>query len=379
MMRAVRALALVLCAVCIMQMLLLPLCPAVLADGGMIGLSDVLVYGPGQNAIIAWDGEREILILSINVYAESETTALHVVPLPAEPDSIEQGDFKSFEHLAGLLQERLASREPWFDCSHHFEGDGDSGVDIVFHEKIGAHDIWVSRATDAAELIEWADYFLAQNKIQHQVSSPELEEVAAEYIDEGIEHFVFDLIDLGPEQESVEPIVYQFRSDTLYYPLKISSIIPGNSAISLFLLTPDCLADVEGLPESYWHSESGRWEPVAVRLAQQDDLPVQFELGRGDLESVDQRVADLLGDHAWLSLLQSFRGGYVDIGSRNFVPLAALEEDVSISRTSFVQRSEHGGTAVWVWVLVGLAGALVALSMVMLLYVNIGSRRKAHR
>ena len=66
--------------------------PMVLADRGMVPITDVTVYGPGQKAIIAWDGKEEILILSTDVRASSDSQVLELLPLPSKPQ-IEKGDF----------------------------------------------------------------------------------------------------------------------------------------------------------------------------------------------------------------------------------------------------------------------------------------------
>src|SRR4030042_1700402 len=143
----------------------------------MMPIAATLIYEPGQKAIIGWNGTQEVLILSTDVYADSDTTALRIIPLPLEPQRIEQGDFQSFKRVAGLIRERFGHRSSLFACGGAKEG-GLDGVDIVFHEKIGSHDIWVARASDATEFIEWAEGFLAQNQIQHQISSPGLDSLA---------------------------------------------------------------------------------------------------------------------------------------------------------------------------------------------------------
>lgn len=364
-----RVLALILLATSILQLLLLPLYTPVLADGGIIPLSDILGYGPGQKAIIAWDGQQEILILSIDVYAEGQTKALHVVPLPAEPEKIEQGDFGSFERVAELIRDHVSYPRGWFNCGGGGEGS-DGGVDIVFHEKIGAHDILVAKATDAAEFINWAEDYLAVNQIQYQISSPELEAVVAEYIAEGIEFFVFDLIELSSDPESVEPIVYQFQSDALYYPLKISSIIPGYTEIRLFLLTPEPLADLDGLPESSWLEESRRHD-VGIAPAQWRGRPIQFEVDSKKLVSIDQRVAELFDTRAWLTYLVSYSGNVYDRAQA--IPLASLEEDVMITKASYGEAPEEipgSDPFIWGWVMVGIVGAIVAFLISYILYKN---------
>jgi len=342
-------------------LLFLSLPPPVLADGGMISISiaeHISIDEPGQKAIIAWDGQEEILILSTDVHAEGNTTALRVIPLPSQPDRIEQGDFNSFLRIRDLIYDRFRHRHTWLDCPGGKGGGDGEGVDIVFHEKIGAHDIWVAKATDVAGFVNWADDFLAQNEIHYQISSPELETLAAQYIDDGIQFFVFDLIELSPDQRSVEPIVYQFQSDTLYFPLKISSIIPGYTQISLFLLTPERLTDASQLPESQHSFDGAVEEKVGMKVARANGKQVQFELDEEELASIDPRLSELLAGHAWLTAVQSYNDLYDSSHPLfNQIPLESLDKDVKLPQASFKEAS-GGSTATWVWAVLGILGAI---------------------
>ncbi|MFC1999711.1 DUF2330 domain-containing protein [Chloroflexota bacterium] len=340
--------------------------PVVLADSGIIPVASVSVYEPGQKAIIGWDGEYEVLILSTDVSADDDTMALQILPLPSEPESIEQGTFDSFRRIADLIYDRYGNRNSWFDCKTS-KGAGGGGVDITFHEKIGAHDIWVAKATDAAEFVHWAEDFLARNQIQYQISSPELESVVAEYIAEDIEFFVFDLIEISPERESIEPIVYRFKSDTLYYPLKISSIASGWTEITLFLLTPWWLADFSQLFE-----EESEREKYGLTIAKANDRPIQFGLARGELESIDHRLSGLLPGNAWLTAIISCYYRYVPFYSVEdaAIPLASLDKDMKITEASFTEKTYNkSGFPLWAWVLIGIVGAILAYIVVGLLYV----------
>jgi len=361
-----RVSSLVLFAVGILQLLLLPLCTPVLADSGIIPVASVSVYEPGQKAIIGWDGEYEVLILSTDVSADDDTMALQILPLPSEPESIEQGTFDSFRRISDLIYDRYGHRNSWFDCLPG-EKAGDGGVDIVFHEKIGAHDIWVAKATDAAEFVHWAEDFLARNQIQYQISSPELESVIAEYIAEDIEFFVFDLIEISPERESIEPIVYRFKSDTLYYPLKISSIVSGWTEITLFLLTPWWLADFSQLPRSEF---GGREYGLAI--CRTGDEPIQFGLEGNEVESIDRKLSELLRGNAWLSAIVSYNsadlGSWVEMAMG--IPVASLDKDMKITEASFTEKTYNKSVfPLWAWVLIGIVGAILAYIVFGLLYV----------
>jgi hypothetical protein len=52
-------------------------------------IPNVNIYGPGQKAIVAWNGEVERLILSTDVYASASSTVLEFLPLPSQPTRIE--------------------------------------------------------------------------------------------------------------------------------------------------------------------------------------------------------------------------------------------------------------------------------------------------
>jgi len=70
-------------------------------DGGFIPFHDLSVYEPGQKAIIAWDGETEIMVLSVDMYSEFETKVLHMVPFPDEPE-VEMGNISIFEEVENV-------------------------------------------------------------------------------------------------------------------------------------------------------------------------------------------------------------------------------------------------------------------------------------
>jgi len=290
--------------------------PIALADRGMLPISDVSVYGPGQKAIIAWDGEAEILILSTDVSASGDSQVLELLPLPSEPQ-VEKGDFASFEQIDKLLEKHFPIH--WWDGFRKGElGPPGQGPEIIFHEKIGAHDITVVKAADSAELVRWAEEFLGQAGIEHEISSPKLESVVQSYIAQDINYFVFDLIEVTSEPKSIEPIVYRFDTDFLYYPLKISTLASGWTDINLFLLTPKPI-NLHWLPEG---SELPQGMEIGRFYDSSRTQPIRFKVNKEELASINPDIAKLLGDSAWLTAV-SYHGD-----------LAGLTRDLKIYRSS---------------------------------------------
>jgi hypothetical protein len=261
---------------------------SVYADRGMIPVSpEVSVYEPGQKAIVAWNGEEEILILSTDVTSSSETLVLELLPLPSEPE-VEAASFQSFEEIQTLI---------WYEGMNQFmypseDGARSGSVDVVFHEEIGAHNITVVRATDAGELVDWIENFLKDNGVDEVVSLGDFEPVVKDYMGRGFRYYVLDMITVTSDERSVDPILYRFNSDFLYYPLVITSPVPGETDIVLFLLTEGKVDDdYQPLQKAYYQ---GTERPK----------PIEFPLSKGDISKIHLTIGELFEDGAWLTVLK---------------------------------------------------------------------------
>lgn len=290
--------------------------PPALADRGMIPIEPgVSVYEPGQKAIIAWHEGMEVLILSTDVHSSSaaEAKVLEVLPLPSPPE-IEQGKFSSFETIQRLIYEHMplvADRKA-----------PPPGVEILFHEKIGAHELTVVRAVDYKEFVRWIKDFVGELRVTLPV---ELEAIIRDHLAGGINYFVFDIIDLPGEERSVEPLIYRFESPWPYFPLRISRVIPGETELRLFLITegrPQAMEGyIEPLEQAYYLLPSGK--PLS---------PIQFEVSAEELEAIDPGVGALFPGEAWLTAFV-YRGPLNSLVNDFVLPsgLPAVSAEIEIS------------------------------------------------
>lgn len=252
------------------------------ADRGMIPIdSGVSVYEPGQKAIIAWDGKEEILILSTDVVSSGETLVVELLPLPSNPKRVELASFKSFEEIHEMI----------WGIHRSLSTPKGEGVDIVFHEKIGSHDVTIVKAGDSSELVGWMRDFLRNSNITQEVSLQSFEQVVEDYMARGFRYYVLDLITVSPDQKSVEPILYWFNTSFLYYPLAITSPVGGNTKITLFLITEGAIQD-----EYYPLRLAGYQTPNGWK-------PIRAWLSNGELSKIDLRIGELLKGGAWMSVL----------------------------------------------------------------------------
>ena len=273
------------------------------ADWGMIPvIPGVSVYEPGQKAIIAWNGQKEILILTADVTSTVNTTVLQILPLPSNPRRIEEASLESFFIVEELIWYHMPPSYPWGPY-----GNETDEVRVVFHEKIGMHDITVVEAHSVSEFAEWMDEFLLKSGISQQVSLEEFDLVIEDYMLRGFHFYVLDLIELSSDQRSVEPILYEFDTSFLYYPLLITSPIGGDGKIILFLLT-------EGIVESgYYPLRKAQYYGPGILE------PIQFEVSNEELSLIDPSIGELFEDKAWMTAL-IYEG-----------PLDKLTEDILIT------------------------------------------------
>lgn len=268
------------------------------ADMGMVPPPDVWVYEPGQKAIIGFNGTDEVLILSVDLYASKNTTVLSILPLPSEPKA-EAGSFDSFVKVQQLLDEHDYLGRGMGPIVPMAAGEKAMSVEVLFHEQIGAHDITAVKTTSTDEFINWANGFLTGKGVNFQITSQEVKNAVADYIDRGLNYFVFDLTEISEYTTSREPVVYTFKSDSLYFPLKISSLSEGVTSINLFTITYDA---------------PGKANFTAINFID----PIQFTITSEDMLEIDERIADLF--HSTTHMTSTAYHGYLD----------ELDKDVNI-------------------------------------------------
>lgn len=264
------------------------------ANRGMIPVNpNIIIFEPTQRAMIAWDGTQEILLLSTDLRASDSTLLLEVLPLPSEPE-VKKGDLETFRKATELINSKL--RAAAFAGKRN--GDGESmvktpGGEVTFHEKIGAHDISVTHLLDADGFIDWVRDYLKTLNIEEDVISETMKGLIEEYIKDDFTWFVFDVVTLGTETVTNEPIQYAFKTDKLYYPLKITQTGEGHTSIELMILTPQLLRNFPGLPIKRIHLPH---DPITITDDELKDLNEDmFEL-LGKLKEMKLRIWEIEGE-----------------------------------------------------------------------------------
>ncbi|MBI5095258.1 MAG: hypothetical protein HZB26_22840 [Candidatus Hydrogenedentes bacterium] len=202
---------------------------------------DVVVFEPGQRAIILWNGREEILLLSTDIKTNRAVSLLEVIPLPGEP-AVRLGDFDWFM----TMQRLLIDKSMWRVAS----GGGVAGVraperaaEITFHKKMGVHDISVAHVLNRDGFTGWVEEFMTAKKAVNPKVDPAFAGIIGNYLERGTQWFVFDSLQADNQLQSRQPVEYRFKTDHLYYPLEISSRESGKTNIDLLVVTTQPRSD----------------------------------------------------------------------------------------------------------------------------------------
>ncbi|MCD6409889.1 MAG: DUF2330 domain-containing protein [Candidatus Verstraetearchaeota archaeon] len=288
---------------------------AVAADKMVIPVDHYWIYEPSQKAIIAWNGETEVLILSVDLRAgktyhveeswgngeeeAAEVVAVEVLPLPSVPE-VEQVSTKAFTVIQQYVNERLREKRlavPFYEgLAAGAKGAGSLGLEVVFTEIIGPHNVTVLKAENASALLEW----LQQVAVQHGyelIEAPiidDAEQLLQGYIERGYSYFAVDVVTVEDSIRSVKPLAYTFKSEKLYFPLKISTLQVGWTTVTLFTIT------------------TGRVNLEDLRIAG-FEVKMEDHIPRDVVEKASPKLAELFdGDELWITAAV-YRGDLADL------------------------------------------------------------------
>ncbi|MCK5560926.1 MAG: DUF2330 domain-containing protein, partial [Thermoplasmata archaeon] len=297
--------------------LITPFIPPVNADGGLFHYEQFDIYEPGQNAVIAWNGQEEIMVLSVDVYSNSgNTKAVHVIPFPNRP-TYNLADAELFSRIQFYMNKKRGYSSNIPDIDELLWGPPlgyNDGMDILSHERIGPHEIAVVEVKNSNNFMEWANNYFKNNGLEDIVMPEQTTEVVNFYMLKGYNYFVFDIIDIETNRRSIDPLAYTFKTDVLYYPLKISSLLTGDATIDLALITPnDIMLDYRSILNLGFKCESTNL------------------LSHQTLEQLDENIAQLFdGD----IVLEHYRDEYSN--------LELLDDDVELPKLDTIWQKTEG-------------------------------------
>ena len=250
------------------------LASAAYADCGSIPFKSWAgVYEPNQRALIAFDGKEEILVLSTELKSTVPTKVLEVLPLPSEPE-LKPGNPEAFTRATELINLKIFGNPyhaPFGAAGGASSKNSPPAGEVTYTKQIGAHDISVTHVVDGGRFVDWAEKYLIDHGAGKAVIPAPLKQVIQEYINDGFQWFAFDVVELDEELATKSAIQYRFKTDRLYFPLRITRAEKGKTKVRLLVLTHGVVQRPDG-PE------------LKVRLVHQPINVTRIELKKIDAD-----------------------------------------------------------------------------------------------
>lgn len=317
----------------IVALALILLVEVVSADRGFIPPPHVYVKEDSQVAIVAWDGKKEILMLSTNVRANEPAEVWEVIPLPSEP-IVEKGDEESFKKITNLYNRKAIELRKMGGLFGEKTTKAGEGLEVIFRKQIGAHDLTVVRAKSVEELEEWIE-----RNLNLSVSA----NVFYRYIGMGYEYFVFDRISVSPDEKTVEPLIYVFETDKAFYPLVITTeTTKSPSGVSLFLVTKGRPTDATTL---------SKWQTVFFSGA--------------ELKAVHEKLWEMFPNGAYVTYFRGY-GIYSEdfVVEKVYVPTALDLACEWLNKRFFVYALKQYFSSSW-WLISDPIAKIIMFNMVL--------------
>jgi hypothetical protein len=211
--------------------------PRLDADMGRILTTSVTVEETSQKAIILHNLSKEVLILGTDLQGAGPAGLVRFIPFPAEPQ-VSVASPQVFENLAALARAKRL-RYVMYTKSHG--ATASAGVELRFSEKLGGHDLTVVKVNEPGVFRAWVDDYFRRKGFPPAQDLGAINQVVEEYVRDGLIYFVIDYVELPAGPRFIDPLVMEFESKELYYPLRTSNTFGGAGDIDLFLLAPRTL------------------------------------------------------------------------------------------------------------------------------------------
>lgn len=283
-------------------LLFILLCPSLgHADCGLIPFkSHVQIYEPNQRAIIAWNGEEEILILATDLRASASTKVLQVFPCRNEP-TVKKASQRVFRAATEIINRFYVEQNPRprFDARFRTAGPAAGAAAplppagfVAFHEQIGRHNVSVTQVLDPDRFLPWAEEYLRSQGADTPRVGAETHIAMKHYIESGFRWMVYDVAEVGRELRSNEPLQYRFKTKELFYPLVLTKTADERVSVEILVLTNGLLTEYPELPREQV-KVGFQWTPDASNIM--DEMAV---LDQDLLHDLDPDIAELMGPNS---------------------------------------------------------------------------------
>lgn len=188
---------------------------------------------PAERALIVHNGSVEVLVVQADVKAPEKTKAVQFLPLPSMPEVAvaPEGCFKTLQEIASAADMVYAA-----SLAIAARRGADNAVSVPADPGVEPEAVTVVTCETVADFTKAVSEYFGKNNLGKPAINGQVQKAVEASLKQGLNVFVLDIVPVGPEGPTIRPIVCQFQSDKIFYPLKASESC-GDSETRIELLT----------------------------------------------------------------------------------------------------------------------------------------------
>lgn len=314
---------------------------SVTADSGPISPPGFHIDEPGQQAVIAWNGTSEKLILSTDFRTYDQVDKfIRVTPFPSLPE-VRESSNEVFKKVDKKIEELTYDTHSTMFFTTSMGAGSSNGVQIEWQKEIGAHNLTAYHVDEASQFAALVENKFQAEGIDGWEMTDNITGIIERYLQNDIPYFVMDVVDLEGREGSTEPLLYEFKTEELFYPLVISELAHEVESCRLAVFTPEMIdekafSDARLKLYAYDHMGKGECKEISPEISsmfQEDEIAFSYfstSWKEVNLES------DIQTSGYTTHPSKPLNPGYIFAGS--FLGLCALSVYAAEKRKSFKRK-----------------------------------------
>jgi hypothetical protein len=289
-----------------------------LAGQGLIAASDEYVYltESRQEIIAAWGGTDEALILTEELTASKTTPVIRYIAFPALP-TVNEASPEALSRIHDLISKKAPKIAIMVGGRKTYK-PAVIGIEPISSTTIAPRSIRIVRIESMDDFTRVAGELMKAEGVKDP--APRIERhraVVEDCLARNLNYFVFDVVSVGERKVAAGPVLFRFKSGSLFVPFITSSRTPGVSAVDLFLVAPGspkggAIPSAFGsiaykIPEGIDFAKYPQLLKKYNPLTYSTDHPVSFPVSMTERVSLSPAVADAVPGWETKARLAAFR------------------------------------------------------------------------
>ena len=254
------------------------------------------IYQPGEKAIVAFNGEREAIILQQYIKSNRFSKAVRIFPFPSEVDYAlaDPSIFRKIKKLS--RKKKLEIKKNYQTPLTTFTKRRKNLVQFIIKDRAltKPFNSFSVKAKNRTDLFDRLDAMLKEKNLPRLSLLNGKKAIFDTYFEKKYNFFTIDMIQCRPKTRRTSPVSYCFETQALYFPMGLSQVFERPGTITLFLIYP-----TGGLEKGWAKRAGGNW-----------DISREASVSLNELRNLNSLIGNLFHTQTLKLRVFRFRGSF---------------------------------------------------------------------